>query len=391
MKINTIRKIDRFAGWFICLILRIHYSIFGFFKKADNAPPKNILLIKYFGMGSVILAQAAVAAIKCNFPGAKIHFLTFSGNKDVLRLFDNVDSVLSVDLRPLSKFFLDNLRMVIFLRRERMDIAYNLEFFSRFTSIMTYLSGAKRRIEFYSEVLWRGDLYTHGVKFNPYFHVRDNFLRLAMEGCVKTDKDISVAPKITGPMIKQSTNILEANNVTGNDRKVCVNVNAGELALERRWPAEYFIALINKLPETGIKYIFISDRDCLSYTNAVISQINKKNIVNLAGKTSILELAGIFHESDLLITNDSGPLHLANAIGLPVVSFFGPETPVLYGPEGDNNLVFYSGLICSPCLNVLNAKTVVCTDNNRCMISISPDSAYEAILKKYHDIFGANA
>ena len=79
-------------------------------------------------------------------------------------------------------------------------------------------------------------------------------------------------------------------------------------------------------------------------------------IVNLCGKLSIPQLVGLFSKSDFLITNDSGPLHIAVSVGLPTLSFFGPETPYLYGPQGDQHYVFYSDIFCSPCLNIYNSK-----------------------------------
>ena len=88
------------------------------------------------------------------------------------------------------------------------------------------------------------------------------------------------------------------------------------------------------------------------------------------------ELCALLQRSALLITNDSGPLHLAEALATPTVSFFGPETPLLYGPTGDNQVVFYKGIYCSPCLNVHNQKQAPCKGNNVCMKLINPDEVF---------------
>lgn len=392
MKIESIKKIDRVGGWIICAILNVHYRIYRLFvKQSETASPKKILLIKYFGMGSIVLAQPMISAVKNAFPEAKIYFLTFSNNAGILKLSGNTDEVLCTELKPFRKFFLGTVKMLFYLRKEKIDITFDLEFFSRFTSIMTYLSGARKRVEFYSEILWRGDLYSVGVKFNPYFHIKDNFLRLAREGGADTGNIGDARLIITNDLKKRALDILRDNGINENETKVCINVNAGELATERRWPAEYFIELINRLSAHNVKLILIGDSESVPYVKKIISSLhNGRNIVTLAGKTNITDLAAVFNESALLISNDSGPLHLANAVGIPVAAFFGPETPILYGPGNDQNIIFYKGLMCSPCLNVLNAKTVVCTNDNKCMYSISVDEVYDALIKKYPRIFMQN-
>lgn len=390
MKIEHVKKIDRYAGLVLCLLLSLHYRIVKIFTRTQQAlTPKNILFLKYFGMGSIILAQSAVLAVKKRFPDAKIYFLTFSANKDILKLFDSADEVLHVSLKPLWRFFPEVLKTVIYLRKQNIDIAFDLEFFSRFTSIMTYLSGARERIEFYSEILWRGDLYTHGVKFNSYFHIKENFLRLVKEAVPDMVAACETArPKITQDMQMRSRVILQNHGVTDGDKKVCVNINAGELAIERRWPAEYFVELINKLSVYDVKFLMIGAEEDVHYVSGALSRLRRRDkIIDISGKTTIPELAGIFYLSSLLITNDSGPLHLADSVGIPVAAFFGPETPAMYGPGNGKNIVFYQGLTCSPCLSVLNAKTVTCTNDVKCMNGLKPDEIYTALVNKYPEIF----
>jgi ADP-heptose:LPS heptosyltransferase len=85
--------------------------------------------------------------------------------------------------------------------------------------------------------------------------------------------------------------------------------------------------------------------------------------------------------STACISNDSGPLHIAAALGIPTVSFFGPESPLLYGPRGNGHTVFYAGIYCSPCLNVYNAKQAMCSGDNTCMQAITPEQVISALLQ----------
>ncbi len=391
MNLRRIKNIDRFVGWALCFILHIYDKAARLFTaKRIDTPPRKILLIKFFGIGSIVLAQPMIKAVRQRYPDARLYFLTFSRNTGVLKLFGYTDEVLHTEVKPMGRFFYDTLKILLYLRRQKIDLAFDLEFFSRYTSLITYLSGAGRRIEFYSEVLWRGALFTDGVKFNPYLHIKDNFMRLAEAGGADINSERTVRPALSKSVLDQVERIFEENSIRKEDKKVCVNVNAGELAIERRWSEEQFIALLNKLAGHRIKLIMIGAKDDAPHVGRILARVNENNnIINLAGKTTLEELAGIFHFSDLMITSDSGPLHLADAVGTTTVSFFGPETPVLYGPKNPGSLVFYKALMCSPCLDVLNAKTVTCDNQVRCMHEIDVDEVYSTIINEFPDIFSA--
>jgi ADP-heptose:LPS heptosyltransferase len=143
----------------------------------------------------------------------------------------------------------------------------------------------------------------------------------------------------------------------------------------RRWPKEYFAHVIKHLiKKYDVLIVLIGGKGDVSYTNGFFQQFFETgNIINLCGKLSISQLIGLFSRSCFLTTNDSGPLHIATTMGLPTISFFGPETPYLYGPQGKKHHVFYSDIFCSPCLNIFNSKLADC-DDNVCLKQIDPES-----------------
>jgi ADP-heptose:LPS heptosyltransferase len=130
--------------------------------------------------------------------------------------------------------------------------------------------------------------------------------------------------------------------------------------------------------------LFVGGAGDFSYVNDVIAPFaGNDRVIALAGKTSLGELLGVMTHCDLFITNDSGPLHLAASLGIPTVSFFGPETPVLYGPRGGDALIFHEELYCSPCLNVFNVKTAPCAGENSCLQAISVDAVFDGIRNRF--------
>ena len=105
----------------------------------------------------------------------------------------------------------------------------------------------------------------------------------------------------------------------------------------------------------------------------VEAELNSPDRVhNLCGLTDLPQLASLLRDAAMVISNDSGPVHLASSLDVPVVAFYGPETPALYGPLSSRKLVFYEGLWCSPCMSVENAKTVNCINHRACMREIDP-------------------
>ena len=106
--------------------------------------------------------------------------------------------------------------------------------------------------------------------------------------------------------------------------------------------------------------------------------IGSAQVVNVAGRTSLRELLALFSGADILVTNDSGPGHFSSMTDIHTVSLFGPETPALYGPLGKNTHIVWSGLACSPCVNVFNHRLSSCRDNV-CMQSISVAQVFEVV------------
>jgi ADP-heptose:LPS heptosyltransferase len=160
---------------------------------------------------------------------------------------------------------------------------------------------------------------------------------------------------------------------------VIINPNAGELTFLRRWPLDNFARLADALIERFHVQIFLigapGDRSYTERIHALVRHMS--DVKNIAGQTNLEELISLMRRSDLVITNDSGPLHLAIASGARTLSFFGPETPALYGPRGEGHIALYEGISCSPCLNAYNNKTSGC-QNNVCLQQISVGSALAA-------------
>jgi ADP-heptose:LPS heptosyltransferase len=190
------------------------------------------------------------------------------------------------------------------------------------------------------------------VLFDNHLHTRDNFLKLVSSSCSISSSSFS--------------RIIDDKNSSvkfGTERPyIVVNPNASSLAYERRLPAKDFVIILEHLQAKKLYKIFLTGiNEESEYVKKIFNSLSSKdNVENLCGQLSVTGLAELLSESLCLITNDSGPLHMASALDVPTISFFGPESPEKYGPLSAKKLVFYQNLPCSPCMSISNSKTVNC-------------------------------
>lgn len=140
----------------------------------------------------------------------------------------------------------------------------------------------------------------------------------------------------------------------------------------KRWPAERFAALADLLQKNDKGNIVITgSAEEISLSHRISEALGKKPIV-LSGKTDLRQLAAVISQADVFVTNDSGPMHMANALKVPVVAIFGPTNPAVTGPFQNPAKVLHKKPVCWPC------SYRECPFDHRCMTSISPEEVYEA-------------
>ncbi len=367
---------DEYIGRIMCFL-------FGKAKAQQAAyphDPANILFIKFWGMGSIILTSPAVNMVKQNYPAAKLHYLSFESNREVLTVIGNVDNIITIKLSNPVTFFVDTIKLIKSLRKTNFDLVYDFEFFTYYSALINRFIKPKYSTGFDNKKNKRGRLFTHTVEFNDHIHTRDNFLNL-----VKIVSPLKANGLPKGMWEIQKGFLFKETTISAvTSPYIVINPNASKMAYERRLPAEYFVKLIDALSADGkFEIILTGSSEEINYVSAIHDKLRSKvNITNLAGKLSVNELFSLIAGTECLITNDSGPLHIATALNKPVVAFFGPESPVRYGPLSPQKLVFYRSLECSPCMSVSNSKTVNCIYSEpKCMTGFDVEEIINKIDK----------
>lgn len=393
MNIKMMKYIDETFGPIACFVL-FWYNLAKrpFIRNYAVVPEKvkNILLIKFFGMGSIVLAGPLIRALKVRFPDAKILILTFQSNREICKRIGQIDEILAIDSGGLMRAVGSIFRVILYLRKKRCEISIDLEFFAKSSTIIQYLCGARVRAGYFIiqqgtllRMLWRGNLLTHNVYYNPHRHVSEVFLALGRRIGADT-LDMSPAVLRMDDSDKSNlTSLLLIAGVTQNDILVVMNINASALCLERRWPADRFAELAGKiLSSSPVKIILIGDAGDIPYVDGFLGMVrHEPRIFNLTGKLDIGMLTLLLEKARLFITNDSGPLHIAVSIGTATISLFGPEIPERYGPVGKKHGILYSRVYCSPCLNAYNQKIAMCRGDNICMKGISVEDVFMEVSK----------
>lgn len=407
MNMNFIRFVDFWIGIPLCFILSSFHSvgkIFGLHKRAYRGKPQKILFIEISEMGTAIVAHSSLAEAKKQYPRAQLYFLIFEELKESVALLDIIpqENILTIRGNSFFRLALDTFLLIWRCRREHIDTVIDLEFFARYSAIISYLSGAQRRVgffRFYTEGLYRGNFLTHKVVYNPYVHTAQTYLSLvhALEAprddlplnkvpVVSLDTIVAQHPKIQStPSQKQVIwRKLKTLNqhITEKNRIVLINPNSSQLIPLRRWPLERFAVLAKKiLGDHQDTYLLItgvaSERQ---NAQDICSFVKSERCIDFTGQVTLRELIDLYNISTALITNDSGPVHFASLTNIKIIVFFGPETPVKYTPLTKNHEIFYSHFACSPCVSAFNGLHSPC-NNNLCLQVMGIEEVYRRFEK----------
>lgn len=397
MKIDTMRKIDRWIGIPLTWGMTLIFKCFRLNQKKQSIP-RRILFIELSEMGSAILADPAMRKARQTFQ-AELFFVIFLKNKPSLTLLNTVSESNIFTLRDTHfiSFIIDIIRFIFWMYKKKIDTVIDLELFSRATILLSALSFAVHRVGFHrynNEGTYRGQLLTHPVMYNPHLHIAKNFIAL-INALIKNDGDLPYSKSLISDQEIQLTQAtvseVEKSEIQlklkqhyadynpDHHKIILINPNASDLLPQRRWPLLHFKLLISKILSTYSNALILITGSPEEYNSAqnLKKSLHDPRCINFAGAVSFQALVPLYSIATIMITNDSGPGHFSAVTRLPTIVLFGPETPNLYRSLG-NTIPIYLGLACSPCVNAANHRKSPC-QNNLCMQWITPDQIMKTI------------
>jgi ADP-heptose:LPS heptosyltransferase len=405
LKLDTrkLQIIDRLVGVPLCASLTLVRRLTGGrFLPERVEVPRKVLFVKLAEQGSTVLAYPAISRAIQVVGRENVFFLVFEENRFILDAMGLIPPENVITIRHKQPFELawQALRALWRVRRERLDAAVDLEFFSRGSAVLTFLSGARQRVgfhTFFGDGPYRGDLMTHRLSYNPYLHTSQIFLLMvaALEQPLPRSGKLSVpVPQIekwvpdfqpaAGEQDQVRSLLQRETGNGGQPQIVLLNPNASDLLPLRKWPGDRYVSLARRLldafPEIYVGLTGAPDE--AGPIEAMVQEIGSPRCFSLAGKTTLRQLLVLYTLSELLITNDSGPAHFAAMTQVHTLTLFGPETPALFGARTPRAITIWQGLACSPCVNAYNNRQSSCT-NNVCMQKITVDRVFEEASKVY--------
>jgi ADP-heptose:LPS heptosyltransferase len=389
---DLMRAIDYWVGIPLAFLLTIVCRVQRLIGLAASPAgrPRNILFIQLAEMGTMVVAYPALRKARELHPDATLHFLCFEQIRSSVEILEIIptENIITLDAHSGLSLARDTLRFLWRARRRRIDTAINMEAFVRYSSMLSYLSGACRRVGFHrfnQEGLYCGDLLTHKVLHNSHVHAAHTFLDLVHALDTPPDQ----VPRVKRPTTQDSLDVPKISTDAsaaaeiwrklraihadiGPTRKLVVlNPNASDKFPMRRWPFESFTELARQLLDDPEVFVLITGvaREKPD-AQSMCARLGSPRALDLTGQTTMTELLHLFDLAHVLVTNDSGPAHFAALTRIREVVFFGPEIPERYRPLTTNSDVIHTGYSCSPCIGPLNQRRSPCNDN-LCLKSIS--------------------
>lgn len=389
---NTRAKIivDRLLAKPLAFTFNLFVRIAGHLLRRNHsvadADVRHIVVTKLLGMGSIVQATPLLRALRRRFPSARIAFLSGASNRGLLQRLPMVDEVMVLRDQSMLTLVLDVVRVLWTLIRRRVDLFFDLEVYSAGTSVLSALSMARNRYGFYRHsARFKKGLHTHLVYMNVDAPIAQLYLQLfrAIGGdCTVPDGE----DELFGPVrVDDAERVSMRDKIAGlgvprDQPYFVVNPNASDLLVERRWPREHFVAVMEKLVRDGRTVVLTgspSEREFVESVRGLAAADARQGIINSAGALTLAELFALVEGAACVITNDTGPMHLAIAFNRPMVCMFGPGAPNHYGVYRKNIAVLYRGVICSPCIYEVDEPP--CAGNNICMQRIAPDEVLVAV------------
>jgi heptosyltransferase-1 len=340
--------------------------------------PASILIIKLSAIGDVVHALPLLEVLRNNFPDARIDWLVEEEASEIIRGHECVDRMLVsrrkswqrrvLRVRELSAVTGEVTAFCRELRSERYDLVIDLQGLLK-SGLLTGLARGKRKIGF-----------TGGREGSAFFlterpypvdhdqHALDRYLRATEYLDCRID---SWRGNIPVPRSERSM-IDRFIHENGLDTACLVALNPMARWRTKLWEPERFALLADRIEkELSCRVVFTGSTHDSGIIERIIARMDQRPL-NLAGRTTLKELAYLFSRCRLAVTTDTGPMHMAAAMGCPVVALFGPTAPARTGPYGERHRVIREDLECSPCFKKR-------CGHRTCMKNITVDRVFDAV------------
>ena len=368
MQIPRQRKADRYIGYPLIILLLPLTRLLGFLMRRNHnlqREPENIVFIKILGLGSLITASEYVKSIKHKYSGANLILITDKNIGEGIAPFEVFQEIWTIRTDSTLSIIKDSLNYLVKSWRLKSCWVVDLEVYSKLTTIYALFTCARNRFGFYlSPVFFRKNLNTHNIPFNQSGFLEDNYKEMA--------------EAITGEIFQET-------GFVGKEREhlmpyIALNNTCSDLAPVRKLPENTFAEVCcwvldntnYQIALTGAPEDYKNIQNFIDRMTGLATQQHR--ILNLAGKGDFASYYRFLNtQCALMVSIDSGPLHIARKLGLATISIWGPTKPdnylKIHEHEKARHPVYYKQVACSPCVH--RFEELPCKGDNFCMKDLS--------------------
>ncbi len=324
----------------------------------------KVLFIRFSSLGDVLLTTPIIRAFRTHFPNAEIHFLTKKQFAPILEYNPFIDTLISFDAENESM-----LQLIIRLQKEHYSHIIDLHDKLRSALIKRFVPGKtftyKKKHSYRKKLLKDHDLKPISSTVDLYASVLENF-------------NLSLDEKKPDFFLPDNEKVI-ASSFLPSDKKRIVTMSPGASWHTKQYPTKYYKEIIlHLLDHSDIRIVLIGTTQEKNLTTE-LAALSENKILNLGGRTTLIESAVIIKHSDLFISGDCGPMHIAVAFEIPQIAIFGPTHPKLgFAPLNPNAEVLTLDLDCSPC--TLHGNNLCPKAHFKCMMDIKPEEIFEKIV-----------
>jgi heptosyltransferase-2 len=340
-------------------------------KKPDPETIKKILIRGTNWVGDAVISIPAMREIRHIFPEARISLLVRPWVRDIYAAVDFVDEILDYDKNGIHRGIPGRRRLIAELRERRFDLALLLQ--NAFeAAFLAWSAGIPHRIGYARD--GRSLFLTAACKIDPSLHkVHQAYYYLSLLSEMgwlpprpweRHDCRLSIQVAVRDEDSASAGELLRSAGILQGDTIVGVNPGAYYGPAKRWFPDRYAAVLDSLAKRFCARVVIFGSPDDLRVAEEVAAGMNHAPVI-LAGRTTLGQLMGLIQHCRLLITNDSGPMHLAAALNVPQLAIFGSTSEIATGPLSSKAVVIKHPVACNPCF------LRECPTDFRCMKCIS--------------------
>ena len=324
---------------------------------------ERILLIRLSSLGDIVLTTPAIRAVRAHFPDAYIAMLVAKQSAEIPRENPHLNEIITFDRLAKNKDTGEMLRVMRQLRTRKFTLTIDLQRKFRTEMLMSF-SGAAERIG-------KGRFSTVRVPEQGNKHATAHYFDLLHAAGIPAE-DQRLELFLSESERLEAAQRFDAAGV--NDRQLKVGLFPGAGWKLREWMPERFAAIGDKLVQHFNANVLIFGGPKEAELVQTVANLMNAQAIPFAGNLGVRQLAACLEKCDLFLTNDTGPMHIAAAVGTPTVSLFGPGNHIRFQPLGTSHQTIRHAVPCSPCKQF----TDKCKDNI-CMKGISVDEVWQSV------------